>query len=127
MAVAWLGLATVRCDPLPCPPSPYVALRLRPRPCLLFPPVSLCPCTSLIPHHPTQTHSCLPPLLLSLQIAMDVARALAYLHSKRIVHLDVKSANVLLSRDGTAKLGDVGMARIMANDYVTGVVGTLAW
>ena len=58
---------------------------------------------------------------------MDVARALAYLHSKRIVHLDVKSANVLLSRDGTAKLGDVGMARIMANDYVTGVVGTLAW
>lgn len=30
-------------------------------------------------------------------------------------------------RDGTAKLGDVGMARIMANDYITGVVGTLAW
>ncbi len=30
-------------------------------------------------------------------------------------------------RDGTAKIGDVGMARILAREYVTGVVGTLAW
>lgn len=61
------------------------------------------------------------------KIALDVARALVYLHSKRIVHLDVKSANVLLTRDGTAKLGDVGLSKIMAGDYVSGVVGTLAW
>eukprot|EP00887_Chlorella_sp_A99_P005023 scaffold4.g5023.t1 len=61
------------------------------------------------------------------RIALDLARALVYLHSKKIVHLDVKSANVLLARDGTAKLGDVGMARIIADGYITGVVGTLAW
>lgn len=30
-------------------------------------------------------------------------------------------------RDGTAKLGDVGLSKIMAGDYVSGVVGTLAW
>lgn len=30
-------------------------------------------------------------------------------------------------RDGTAKLGDLGMARLLADQYVTGVVGTLAW
>lgn len=29
--------------------------------------------------------------------------------------------------DGAAKVGDVGMAKIMAGDYVSGVVGTLAW
>ena len=29
--------------------------------------------------------------------------------------------------DGTAKLGDLGMARLMSANYVTGVVGTLAW
>ncbi|KAI7843216.1 hypothetical protein COHA_003196 [Chlorella ohadii] len=61
------------------------------------------------------------------KIALDVARALVYLHSKRIIHLDLKSANVLLTRDGTAKLGDVGLSKIMAGDYVSGVVGTLAW
>ncbi|PRW33901.1 serine threonine- kinase [Chlorella sorokiniana] len=61
------------------------------------------------------------------KIALDVARALVYLHSKRVIHLDVKSANVLLTRDGTAKLGDVGLSKIMAGDYVSGVVGTLAW
>ncbi|KAL4419698.1 hypothetical protein ABPG75_006796 [Micractinium tetrahymenae] len=61
------------------------------------------------------------------KIALDVARALVYLHSRRIIHLDIKSANVLLTRDGTAKVGDVGMAKIMAGDYVSGVVGTLAW
>ncbi|KAL4437815.1 hypothetical protein ABPG77_005727 [Micractinium sp. CCAP 211/92] len=61
------------------------------------------------------------------KVALDVARALVYLHSRRIIHLDIKSANVLLTRDGAAKVGDVGMAKIMAGDYVSGVVGTLAW
>eukprot|EP00887_Chlorella_sp_A99_P007439 scaffold2.g7439.t1 len=61
------------------------------------------------------------------RIALDLAKALVYLHMRKIVHLDVKSSNVLLTRDGTAKLGDLGMSRILANDYVTGVVGTLAW
>ena len=35
---------------------------------------------------------------MCVQIALDLARALVYLHSKRLVHLDVKSSNVLLSR-----------------------------
>lgn len=32
-----------------------------------------------------------------------------------------------LGRDGTAKLGDVGLAKIMAGGYVSSTVGTLAW
>eukprot|EP00887_Chlorella_sp_A99_P003887 scaffold11.g3887.t1 len=65
--------------------------------------------------------------LLVMEIALDVARGLVFLHSRRIVHFDLKSPNILLSRDGTAKIADVGMAKILARDYVTGVVGTLAW
>lgn len=31
-------------------------------------------------------------------IAEDVAQALAYLHKQRVVHLDIKSRNVLLTK-----------------------------
>ncbi|GAB4820917.1 hypothetical protein N2152v2_007963 [Parachlorella kessleri] len=62
------------------------------------------------------------------RIAIEVARGLAYLHSRRVVHFDVKSANVLISGDGVAKLADFGMSRLMAaREYITGNVGTLAW
>ncbi|KAK2080725.1 hypothetical protein QBZ16_000579 [Prototheca wickerhamii] len=61
------------------------------------------------------------------RIALDVAKALVFLHSRRIVHFDLKSPNILLSRDGTAKISDVGMAKILQRDYITGAVGTLAW
>eukprot|EP00884_Botryococcus_braunii_P016077 jgi/Botrbrau1/3152/Bobra.0070s0118.1 len=44
------------------------------------------------------------------QVAYDIASALAYLHHNRVIHMDVKSANVLLTHDGRAKLGDVGLA-----------------
>lgn len=35
---------------------------------------------------------------------MEIARGLHHLHHKRIIHFDMKSANVLLTRDGTAKI-----------------------
>lgn len=37
-----------------------------------------------------------------------MARGLFSLHSRRIVHMDVKSPNVLLTRDYMAKIADVG-------------------
>lgn len=30
-------------------------------------------------------------------------------------------------RDGTAKVADVGLAKIMNRDYISGVTATLAW
>ncbi|KAL4517967.1 hypothetical protein Ndes2526A_g02333 [Nannochloris sp. 'desiccata'] len=64
------------------------------------------------------------------RVMQDVARGLRYLHSKRIIHFDLKSANILLSRAGTAKLADIGMARVLHKSYLSMVssgLGTFAW
>ena len=40
-------------------------------------------------------------------VALDFVRGVVHMHSRHIIHLDLKSANLLLSRDGTAKIADV--------------------
>ncbi|XP_047056965.1 mitogen-activated protein kinase kinase kinase 18-like [Lolium rigidum] len=43
--------------------------------------------------------------------AGDVARGLAYLHARSLVHGDVKARNVVIGADGRARLTDFGCAR----------------
>ncbi|EEF42539.1 probable receptor-like protein kinase At1g49730 [Ricinus communis] len=50
-----------------------------------------------------------------LNIALDIARALDYLHSQAdppIIHRDVKSSNILLIDDDNAKLADFGLCKL---------------
>jgi len=49
-------------------------------------------------------------------VALDVARGVLYMHSRSppVIHLDLKSANVLLARDFTAKIADVGLAKVLS-------------
>ena len=50
-----------------------------------------------------------------MSIALDIAEGLSYLHSGGVVHLDLKSPNVLLTADHTAKIADVGLARMLGS------------
>ena len=46
------------------------------------------------------------------KIFIQITKGLYDLHSYNILHRDLKSANVFLFRDGTAKLGDLNVSKI---------------
>ncbi len=65
------------------------------------------------------------PLNKALDIALELADALARAHHLNVIHRDLKPDNVLLAADGTPRLTDFGLARLRRDDVRlthTGVV-----
>lgn len=53
------------------------------------------------------------------EVVSEVASALAYMHGRDVIHRDVKPANILFARDGSAKLTDFGIARVLGSPGLT--------
>lgn len=65
----------------------------------------------------------------ALEFCVGVLNALAYSHAAGIVHRDIKPANVMLTRNGSIKVMDFGIARAVADTSATmtqtaAVIGT---
>lgn len=73
----------------------------------------------------------LPPWSKRLQMMHDAASGCHFLHSSEpcIVHLDLKSPNLLVDKNWNVKVADFGLARLKQHFYVdtTGPVGTPEW
>jgi eukaryotic-like serine/threonine-protein kinase len=68
------------------------------------------------------------PIDQALRVADQVCEALAHIHAHGFIHRDVKPGNIWFSSDGTAKLGDFGLAITLDQSRLTQtgkVVGTV--
>ena len=61
-----------------------------------------------------------------MQYFYQICRGLQYIHSKNIIHRDIKSQNIFLMKNGKIKIGDFGIAKALTNtkNNATTIIGT---
>ena len=66
-----------------------------------------------------------PRLRLLKKWIREILSGLAYLHSKKIIHRDIKCDNIFLDKvSGILKIGDLGGSAFLYKDYATNYIGT---
>ncbi|KAM7469623.1 hypothetical protein LguiA_007806 [Lonicera macranthoides] len=79
-------------------------------------------CLDMWLHPQVPQNSASLSLIQRLNIAIDVASAIHYLHDfcePPIIHCDLKPSNILLDNNLTAHVGDFGLARLLSNSADT--------
>ena len=61
-----------------------------------------------------------------MDMFIQIASALLYIHSKKVLHRDLKTQNIFIARGGIMKLGDFGISKVLekTGDFANTVTGT---
>ncbi len=66
----------------------------------------------------------------AMRITKDMANALAYAHTRNMIHRDIKPGNIIIDKEGRVVLTDFGIARIVSGPHMTAsgtMIGTPAY
>lgn len=55
---------------------------------------------------------------------IQICLGIQYLHARRVLHRDLKSTNMFLGKDGSLKIGDLGVAKELKTNHASTIVGT---
>jgi len=64
------------------------------------------------------------PLKETLELGITLAKVLESMHSVGILHRDIKPSNIGYTSDGTPKLLDLGLAKIVLDSWTSGAITT---
>lgn len=61
----------------------------------------------------------------TIDITLQIASALEHAHKNQIIHRDIKPHNIILTKEGVAKVADFGIARAITSSTITQIEDTM--